>query len=146
MHHAPPTLCSTHTTQSPAVALSTADLDSRGGGWQLSVQICHHKAAFGAGGNLCICWNYWVPQNLMSTQQYSKNIPKMIQQSKWLGEGPNSRKSSGGWGIHLHIKVNMLWGGYSWHPFADLGISPPYNILQSSQCYLHIWVAYHRGE
>ena len=146
MHHSPPTICSSYTTQLDAVALPAADLDSRGGGWRLFVQICHHCAAFAAGGNLCICLNYCVPQNSMSTQQSSENVPKMIQQSKWLGGGPNSRKSSGGWGIHLHIKVNMLWGGYSWHTFANLGILPPHNILQSTQNYSPVGAVYYRGE
>ena len=63
----------------------------------------------------------------------SKNVPKMIQQSKWLEGGPIIRKFNGGWGIYLHAKVNMLWGGFSWHTFANLGILPPRDILKSTQ-------------
>ena len=111
LHHSPPGLCSTYTTQSAAVALPAADLDRRSAGWRLSVQICHHLAAFAAGGNLCICLNYWVPLKLMSTQQYSKNVPKMMQQSKWLAGWPKIRKSYGGWGIYLHAEANMLGEG-----------------------------------
>ena len=73
----------------------------------------------------------------MSIQQHSKNVlkevPKMIQQSKWLAGGPIIRKFNGGWGIYLHAEVNMLWGGFSWHTFANLGILPPHDILQSTQ-------------
>ena len=42
MHNSPTALCSTYNTPSAAVALPTEDLDSRGGGWRLSVQICRH--------------------------------------------------------------------------------------------------------
>ena len=45
----------------------------------------------------------------LSTQQYSKNIPKMIQQSTWLIGGPNSRKSSGGGGVNYH-PMSFWWG------------------------------------
>jgi hypothetical protein len=69
----------------------------------------------------------------------------MIQQSKWLGGGSNSRKSSGGWGTYLNTEADLVWGGYSWHTFANLGILTPHNILQSTQYHLPIWAAYHRG-
>ena len=62
----------------------------------------------------------------------------MTQQSKSLVGGPNSRKYSGGWGVYVYVEVNMLWGGYSWHIFAKLGISPPHNTLQSTEYYLPV--------
>jgi len=70
----------------------------------------------------------------------------MIQQSKWFVGGLNIRKISGGLGFQEHGEVNMLWGGYIWHKFANLGILPPHNILQSTQYYLCVGAAYHRGE
>ena len=61
----------------------------------------------------------------------------MIQQSKWLGGGPNSRKSSGGWGVYLHAEANMLWGGYIWHKFANLAsyLPTPYYNQHSIDCF-----------
>lgn len=130
MHaHFTATSGTTYTIWKAAVALPPADFDSIHGGWRLSVQIFRHYAAFGAGGNLYICWNYWLPQKLLSTQQYSKNVPKMIQQSNWLGEGPNSRISSGGWGAYLNTEDNLQYGvgrvqlAYT---FAYLGLLPRY--------------------
>ena len=78
MHNSPPALCCTYTTQSAAVALPTADLDGRGGGWRLSVQICRHRAfwALGCGGNLSIFLTFEVPQKQTPTQQYNQNAQK----------------------------------------------------------------------
>ena len=51
--------------------------------------------------------NFWVQQKQMSTQQNSKNIPNMTQQSKYSGGGLNSRIASGG---ILYSEVNMVCG------------------------------------
>jgi len=110
MHHSPPALCSNIPPKLAALLLSAARiwiLDAAGGGY-LRRTATNWPCLALATTFTCYC-NLWVPKKLMSTQQYSTNIPKMIQQSKRVGGGANSRKSNGGGGCICIQRLIWQW-------------------------------------
>ena len=94
------------TAQLADVALLPADLNSRGAGGRYLCKYASIRrpiSAVVATSELI----KMVQQKQMSTQQNSKNIPNMTQQSKYSGGGLNSRIASGG---ILYSEVNMVCG------------------------------------
>ena len=139
MHHSPSALGSTYTGSPATVAPPPADLDSRGGGWRLYLQNCHHQVQFGGGSHLCTFLTFEVPHKQTPTQQYSQITHKQIQQSKCLWGGLDSRKIRGGLGIQVHREVNMMWRGSSDHIFAYLGLLSHHSMPQSTKYNSPIW-------
>ena len=116
MHHAPPTLCSTY-IHHPIECCGASYRRF----WQQRREVVAIRTDYPPLSRL---WRWWQPLHLLEllgatkNNVYTtilKNVPKMIQQSKWFGGGSNTRKSSGGWEVYLHAEVNMLRGGQSWH-------------------------------
>ena len=133
MHHSPSALCSTHTTQLAAVALPTADLVGRGGGWRLHRQRSHQQVSLmvvATSEHFCLLRRHKNKHPHNNTLKiYTQNDTTI----KMVCGRTEIRKISGGLGFQEHGEVNMLWGGYIWHKFANLGILPLHNMQQSTQ-------------
>ena len=102
----------------------------------------------------CFC-RWWQPLHLLEllgatkTPVYTTILKECSQNDatiKMVGRMAENSKILWGVGDISACRGQYAGGGFSWHTFANLGILPPHNTLQSTQYYLTVGVAYYRRE